>query len=51
LDPDTHNIAEVSEPIWTVNTDGAWGAIGAGITTILTSVSAIKLRYAARLEF
>ena len=49
--PNTHNTAEVIEPMWTVHTDGAWGSVGAGIATILTSPSGIKLRYAARLEF
>jgi hypothetical protein len=34
---------------WLVCCDGAWGAAGAGATTILTSPSGIKLRYAARL--
>jgi hypothetical protein len=48
--PDTHNTAEVTEPIWTVHTDGAWGSAGAGIAAILTSPSGIKLRYVARLE-
>lgn len=41
----------MAEPIWTVHTDRAWGATGAGIATVLTLPSGIKLRYAARLEF
>jgi ribonuclease HI len=49
--PDIHNITEVTEPVWTVHTDGAWGSIGARIVAILTSPSGIKLRYVARLEF
>ena len=48
---DTHNTVEVTEPIWTVHTDEAWGSAGARIAAILTSPSGIKLRYAARLEF
>jgi hypothetical protein len=48
---DSHNITEATKPIWTIHTDGAWGAAGGGITTILTSPSGIKLRYAARLKF
>jgi hypothetical protein len=31
--------------------DGAWGAAGAGATTILTSPLGIKLHYALRLQF
>jgi ribonuclease HI len=49
--PDTHNIAEVTEPIWTVHTDRVWGLAGASIAPILISLSGIKLRYASRLEF
>jgi len=49
--PDTHNIVEVTEPVWTMHMDGAWGSAGAEIAAILTSPSGIKLRYAARLEF
>jgi len=49
--PNTHNTAEVTEPIWIVHIDGAWGSAGARIVVILTSSSGIKLRYAARLEF
>ena len=49
--PDTHNIAEVTEPVWTMHTYRAWGSAGARIVAILTSPSGIKLRYAARLEF
>ena len=49
--PDTHNAAEVTELIWIVHIDGAWGSAGARIAAILTSPSGIKLRYAARLEF
>jgi ribonuclease HI len=41
---------EASEPIWTINTDRAWGTIGAGIAAILSSPSGIKLGYAARPE-
>ena len=48
---DTHNTAKVTEPIWTVHIDGAWGSAGARIAVILTSSSGIKLRYAVRLEF
>jgi len=48
---DTHNTAKVTEPIWIVHIDGAWGSAGARIPVILTSSSGIKLRYAARLEF
>ena len=49
--PDTHNTTKFTEPIWIVHTDGAWGSMGAGIAAILTSLSGIKLTYAARLEF
>jgi len=42
---------EVTEPIWTVPTDEAWGLARARIAAILTSPFGIKLRYAARLEF
>ena len=49
--PNTHNIVEVTEPVWTMHMDGAWGSVGAEIAAILTSPSGIKLRYAARLEF
>ena len=48
---DTHNIAEVTVPVWTMHIDGAWGSVGARIAAILTSPSGIKLRYVARLEF
>ena len=48
---DTQNTVKVTEPIWTVHTNRAWGSVGARIAAILTSPSSIKLRYAARLEF
>jgi hypothetical protein len=41
----------VPESPWKVNCDGAWGAVRAGLTTILTSPPGIKLYYAARLQF
>ena len=49
--PNTHNTAEVTEPIWIVHTDGAWGSAGAKIAAILTLPSGIKLRDVVRLEF
>jgi ribonuclease HI len=39
------------ESPWLVYCDEAWGSTGVAATTILTSPSRIKLRYAARLQF
>jgi ribonuclease HI len=38
-------------PVWEIRCDGAWGRKGAGIATIITSPTGIKLRYAARLDY
>jgi hypothetical protein len=38
---------QVSESAWLVSCNGAWGVAGAEATTILTSPSGVKLRYAA----
>jgi ribonuclease HI len=37
--------------VWTIHYDGAWCHVGAGATTIITSPTSIKHRYAARLSF
>jgi hypothetical protein len=38
-------------PVWEIRCDGAWGRKGAGIAAIITSLTGIKLRYAARLDY
>jgi ribonuclease HI len=38
-------------PIWEIRCDGAWGRKGASIAAIITSLTGIKLRYAARLDY
>jgi ribonuclease HI len=37
--------------VWEIRCDGAWGRKGAGITAIISSLTGIKLRYAARLDY
>jgi hypothetical protein len=41
----------MQESPWLVHCDRAWCSTGAGAATILTSLSRIKLHYAARLQF
>jgi hypothetical protein len=48
MEPQSH-VDIVQESPWLEQCDRAWGSTGAGATTILTSLSGIKLRYAARL--
>jgi hypothetical protein len=42
---------EHSEKVWTIHCDGAWCHAGAGATTIITSPTSVKYRYAVRLSF
>ena len=37
--------------IWTLYTDGAWGPLGAGASTVLIAPSGLCTKYVARLEF
>jgi hypothetical protein len=48
LQSQVHN---VQESPWLVHCDRAWGSTRAGVEAILTSLSRIKLRYIARLQF
>ena len=36
---------------WTLYSDGAWGHLGAGASTVLIAPSGLCTKYAARLEF
>ena len=48
----SQNLSEdKKQPDWIIYCDGAWGFAGAGAAAIITSPSAVKIRYAARLEF
>jgi ribonuclease HI len=40
-----------AEKVWTIHCDGAWCHAGAGATTVITSPTGVKHRYAARLSF
>lgn len=41
----------LEDPVWTIQTDGAWGASRAGCSTAITSPSVQTLRYSATLAF
>jgi hypothetical protein len=38
-------------PVWEIRCDGAWSRKRAGIATIVTSPTGVKLRYTARLDY
>ena len=42
---------EKRQPEWIIHYDGTWGFAGAGVAAIITSLSRVKMRYTARLEF
>jgi hypothetical protein len=42
---------EVPKLASVIHSQGAWGTMGAGAVTLISSPSGIKMRYVARLEF
>jgi ribonuclease HI len=40
-----------AEKVWTIHCDGAWCHAGAGVAAVITSLTGVKHRYAARLSF
>lgn len=44
-------VAAQEGPVWTVYTDGAWGASGAGCSAVVTSPGGQVLRFSAALQF
>jgi hypothetical protein len=51
MEPSSYTKGTVIDTPWQVYCDRAWGVLEAGAAAILNSPSAIKLKYAARLQF
>jgi len=49
--PSAHQSSPTQAQVWRLYTDGAWGHLGAGASTVLIAPSSLRSKYAARLEF
>jgi hypothetical protein len=49
--PSPHQNTQPQTQIWTLYTDGAWGHLGVGASTVLIAPSGLRTKYATRLEF